>query len=264
MAVEAPPALRIRYGDAPEHFGELRVPAGRGPHPVVVVVHGGWWRATYGLAYAGHLSAALTSDGFATWNIEYRRVGSPNGGYPNLLHDVTAALAKLADLAPDYDLDLARIVVTGHSAGGHIAAWLAAKQAHRELDVFGSSPSIAGAVPVAGAIDLILCSEMNVADTVGIPVHDFLAGTPAAVPERYALASPAELLPAGIPVICIHGDEDTVVPLAISERYVARARAAGDPAQLIVLAGVEHFAVFNPETSAGAAVRAAVRDLLTR
>ena len=264
MAVTAPPAIRIPYGDAPENFGELRVPSGPGPHPIVVVVHGGWWRATYGLAYAGHISAALTADGFASWNIEYRRVGSPNGGYPNLLHDVSAALAKLTEIAPEYALDLSRIVVTGHSAGGHIAAWLAAKQSHRELDVFGVTPPLAGAVPVAGAIDLLLCSEMGVADSVGIPVHDFLGGTPIDFPDRYALASPAELLPTGIPVVCIHGAEDTVVPLVISEQYVARARQAGDPASLIVLKGVEHFAVFNPDTAAGAAVRAAVRNLLTR
>lgn len=264
MGVTPPAGIRIPYGDAPEQFGELRVPAGPGPHPVVVVVHGGWWRVAYGLAYAGHLSAALTADGFASWNIEYRRVGSPNGGYPSLLRDVTAAVAKLTDLAPGYALDLARIVVTGHSAGGHIAAWLAAKQSHPELDAFGASPALVGAVPVAGAVDLMLCSEMGVADSVGIPVHDFLGGTPLDVPERFALASPAELLPTGIPVICIHGDRDATVPRAISERYVARARRAGDPAELVVLEGVEHFAPFDPQTPAGAAVRAAVRDLLTR
>lgn len=264
MAVLPPAGIRIPYGDAPEQFGELRVPPGPGPFPVVVVVHGGWWREKFNLGYAGHLSAALTSDGFASWNIEYRRVGSPNGGYPNLLNDVTSALNKLTGIADEYALDLSRIVVTGHSAGGHIAAWLAAKQSHPELDVFGPSPALIGAVPVAGAVDLLLCSEMGVADSVGIPVHDFLGGTPLEQSERYALASPVELLPTGIPVICVHGDEDAAVPLVVSERYVERARLAGDKTSLVMLKGVEHFAPFDPTTEAGAAVREAVRDLLTR
>jgi acetyl esterase/lipase len=263
MAVTPAAGIRIAYGDAPEQFGDLRVPAGLGPHPIVVVAHGGWWRSAYTLEYAGHLSAALTADGFASWNIEYRRVGSPGGGYPMLLQDVATAVNKLTEIAPQYTLDLSRIVVTGHSAGGHIAAWLAAKQSHRELDVFGPTPALIGAVPVAGAIDLLSCSEMGIADSVGIPVHDFL-GLPADVPERYGLASPAELLPTGIPVICIHGDDDAIVPIVISERYVGRAQQAGDDATLVSLKGVEHFAPFDPNTAAGAAVRAAVRDLLTR
>ena len=261
-----PPAagFRFAYGTAPEQFGDLRIPRGTDLHPVVIVVHGGWWRSMYNLEYAGHLAAALTNDGFATWNIEYRRVGSPNGGYPALLRDVSAAVAKLAQLAPAHALDLNRIVITGHSAGGHIAAWLAAKQTHPQLDVFGASLPVIGAVPVAGALDLALCSEMNVTDSAGVPVHDFLGGTPEEMPDRYALASPAQLLPLGIPTICVHGDADANVPLAISERYVELAQAAGDSARLIVLPGVDHFSPFNPETSAGEVVREAVRELITR
>jgi acetyl esterase/lipase len=261
-----PPAagFRFTYGTAPEQFGDLRVPRGNGLHPVAIVVHGGWWRSGFNLEYAGHLAAALTKDGFATWNIEYRRVGSPNGGYPALLRDVSAAVSKLTSLAPAHALDLNRIVVVGHSAGGHIAAWLAAKKKHRALDVFGPALDVIGAVPVAGALDLALCSEMGVSDSAGIPVHDFLGGTPAAMADRYALASPAQLLPTGIPTICVHGDEDANVPLAISESYVQKAREAGDDARLVVLPGVDHFSPFDPDTTAGAAVREAVRELITR
>jgi acetyl esterase/lipase len=265
MDVTPPPGLRIPYGPGPEQFGDLRIPVGPGPHPVVVVAHGGWWRALYDLTYAGHMCEALTgSDGYATWNIEYRRVGQPGGGYPGTLADVTAALAALRTLATGYDLDLTRIVVTGHSAGGHIAAWLASKPARDELAAFGPTPQLIGAVPVAGALDLERTSELRVGRDGEVPVHDFLGGTHEDVPDRYALASPARLLPAGIPVIAIHGDADDVVPLELSARYVERARAAGDPADLIVLPGVDHFEPFDPHTSAGETVRAAIGDLIER
>jgi acetyl esterase/lipase len=262
MDVEPPAGLRIRYGSDPNQFGDLRIPPGEGPHPVVMVVHGGWWLAVHGLAYAGHLSEALTADGFATWNVEYRRVGQPGGGYPGTLDDVSAALAALRALAPEYRLDLARIVVTGHSAGGHIAAWLASKAAHATLDRFGDAPPVAGAVPVAGVLDLDRMAELGIDRDGEVPVHLFLGGTPAEVPEAYALASPARLLPAGIPVVAVHGDADDVVPLELSQRYVDRARAAGDPASLIVLPGVDHFEPFDPTTPAGAAVRAAIGALI--
>jgi acetyl esterase/lipase len=256
--------IRIPYGTEPEQFGDLRVPAGAGPFPVVVVVHGGWWRAGYDLEYAGHLAAAFAADGFASWNIEYRRIGHPGGAYPGTLHDVSAALAKLAGIAPAYNLDLARIVVTGHSAGGHIAGWLAAKQLHRELDAFGTTPPLIGIVPVAGVLDLPRTSELAVADGSGIAVHEFLGGTPADVPEHYALASPAGLLPAGVPIIAVHGTADANVPLELSRTYVERAKAAGDAATLVVIEGADHFEPFDPDTPSGAVVRAAVRDLLTR
>src|SRR5271170_66893 len=134
MKTTPAPGIRIPYGsEAPDQFGDLRVPSGTGPFPVAVVVHGGWWRSLFALTYAGFMSEALTSAGVATWNIEFRRVGD-GGGYPNTLYDVTAALGALRAIARGYPLDLARVVAAGHSAGGHIAAWLASKPARRELD----------------------------------------------------------------------------------------------------------------------------------
>jgi acetyl esterase/lipase len=262
MDVMPPAGLRVPYGPDPEQFGDLRIPEGAGPHPVVVVIHGGWWRAMYGLTYAGHLCEALTAAGYATWNIEYRRVGHLGGGFPGTLDDVARAVAELATLATGYDLDLSRVVVTGHSAGGHLAAWLASKAAHPALDRFGTTPRLIGAVPVAGVLDLDLTSELRIESNGEIPVHDFMGGSSSEVPERYALASPARLLPAGIPVVVIHGDADDAVPLAISERYVERAQAAGDPARLIVLPGVDHLEPFDPTTPAGKTVCAAIGDLI--
>jgi len=264
MDVTPPPGIRIAYGPGPQHFGDLRIPARPGPHPVVVVVHGGWWRSVVDLTYAGHMAEALTADGYATWNIEYRRIGQPGGGFPGTLDDVTAAVGALRSFATGYDLDLNRIVVTGHSAGGHIAAWLAARATRSEIDGFGAIPRLAGAVPVAGVLDLDRTSELRVGRDGMVPVHDFLGGAFDAVPERYALASPARLLPVGIPVVVLHGDADDSVPLELSQRYVERARAAGDPVEFVVLSGVDHLEPFNPATPAGAAVRSAIRSLISR
>src|SRR5436190_1546962 len=99
-----PPAdARLRYGPEPLHFGDLRLPKGDGPHPVVVVLHGGFWRAAYGLEHIGHLCAALTGAGMATWSIEYRRIGNPGGGWPGTFQDVALAAKYVRELAPTYN-----------------------------------------------------------------------------------------------------------------------------------------------------------------
>src|SRR5262249_38902033 len=126
----APPPYdeRITYGVDKNQFADLRLPKGTGLHPVVVVIHGGFWRAAYDLQYAGHMSAAITKLGFATWNIEYRRTGQPGGGYPGTLEDAAAALDHLTKIASQKNLDLKRVYAIGHSAGGHLALWLATRK----------------------------------------------------------------------------------------------------------------------------------------
>ena len=109
---------RLAYGSDPYHFGDLRLPVSAGPHPVVIGIHGGYYRARYGLAYFGHACAALTALGFATWNIEYRRLGNPGGGWPGTFIDIAAAADHLRALAETYPLDLARVVTLGISPAG--------------------------------------------------------------------------------------------------------------------------------------------------
>ena len=128
LALPRPEAQhRIAYGPGPQQFGELRLPDGAGPHPVVIVVHGGCWLAEYDLGYMSSLAAALTADGVATWSIEYRRVGDDGGGWPGTFDDVGAAADHLREIAAEHELDLERVVAVGHSAGGHLALWLAAR-----------------------------------------------------------------------------------------------------------------------------------------
>ena len=256
--VPPPPAVRTAYGPDPVQFAELRLPGGPGPHPVVIVVHGGYWRAAYGLAHIGHLCHALTAAGLATWNVEYRRVGHRGGGWPGTLLDVAAAADHLRAVAPRYNLDLGCVVALGHSAGGHLALWLAAR-----LRLAPGSPLYqAGAVPLWAVVALAPVADLRFAWDLHLSADvaaALLGGPPDRVPERYAAASPAELLPLGVAQTVIHGDADVDVPPEMSARYVAAARAAGDPVTLVRLPGVEHFALIDPESAVWPVVLAAVR-----
>lgn len=256
-----PPAdARIPYGDEPLQFGDLRLPAGVGPFPAVAFVHGGFWRARWDLTHAGNPCAALTAAGFATWNVEYRRIGIPGGAWPGTFRDVRAGVGKLFDLAERYPIDPDRIVVVGHSAGGHLALWVTGcGRVPGGSEIAAPPLPLRGAVSLSGAVDLQETWRRRLGDGV---VRDLLGGTPEEVPERYAAASPAELLPLGVRQLLVHGALDDIVPLAISEGYVAAARAAGDAATLLALPDAEHFAVIDPESPAWPRVLAAVQALL--
>lgn len=262
LTLPAPRAnARIPYGAAPEQFGELRLPPGEGPHPVVVALHGGYYRARYGLDYMGHVCAALTAAGAATWNVEYRRLGNPGGGWPGTLLDVGQALDFLRTLAQRYALDLARVVAIGHSAGGQLALWLAGRHGiPTDSPVAEADPlPLHGAVSLAGVLDLRRGFDLRLSDDV---IRQLLGGSPAEYPDRYAATSPIELLPLGMPQVVVHGTEDEHVPYELSQRYYDAARAAGDVADLVTLPGAGHFEVVDPRSREWPQVAEAVRRLL--
>lgn len=257
------PAPRaLAYGPDPAQYGVLHLPPGAQRVPVVVVVHGGYWRAAYGLDLGTPLAVDLTNRGIAAWNVEYRRVGA-GGGWPTTFDDVAAAIDLLPGSvaqAAGGRLDLDRVVFLGHSAGGQLVGWAASRE---RLDAGrpGADPQVrpVGTVSQAGVLDLVAGAGANLG---GGAVVDLLGGPPETVADRYALASPAALVPAPAPVVCVHGDADTVVPLDQSQRYVAAASAARGDARLRVLPGADHFAVIDPDRPAWAAVRAEVEGLL--
>lgn len=261
-ALAAPPA-RIAYGAHASQWGELFLPRGAGKVPVIAIVHGGFWRERYTAELGVPLARDIAANHpVAAWNVEYRRVGG-GGGFPATLEDVAAAidaLAGSAQRAADGRLDLARVVAIGHSAGGHIVGWLASR--HRlPAGAPGAAPRVRlkGAVPQAGVLDLADGAAQRLGDGA---IDAFLGATAASVPERVALASPIALLPAGVPVICVHGDADDTVPIRQSERYVAAARAAGDPARLVRLPGTGHFEVIDPADPAWRACKEAALEIV--
>ena len=206
----------------------------------MVVLHGGFWRAIYGRWIMRALCDDLARRGYAAWNLEYRRVGpDTDGGFPNTLDDVAAGVDHLADIAVNHDLDLARVAVVGHSAGGHLALWVAGRPDPRVVPVI--------AIAQAGVADLRLGHAMGLGAGA---IDAFMGGPPATFPERYAAASPAELVPLPVRHVLVHGLHDEHVPVDIARSYVAAARAAGDDTVQLVELDADHLVLIDEKSAA--------------
>jgi acetyl esterase/lipase len=259
------PDRRVLYGEDSSQYGELRVPAGAGRHPMVVLVHGGCFKAAYASARdLAPMADALKADRIATWNIEYRRLGQPGGGWPGTYLDVGRAVDYLRTLAGQYQLDLGRVVIAGHSAGGHLAMWAAARsRLPTSSPLYVTDPlPVRGVIDLAGPVDMtanIQGYEAPCRDTV---ITSMLGGTPATVPERYEQASAIRLLPLGVPQVLVVGTHEDFVPLPLVEAYAEAARRAGDPVRVVVIPGVGHFEIASPRSSAWPRVESAIRSLL--
>jgi acetyl esterase/lipase len=253
--------VTLKYGTNPLHFGHLYVPGHPGPHSIVVLIHGGFWRVPYGLSLMTGLAEDLVGRGIAVWNIEYRRIGDSGGGWPGTLQDVAQATDYLSSIATAYGLDLQRVVSVGHSAGGHLACWLAARKRIAATSPLNSDTplTLTGVVSLAGAIDLALVWRLNLGNGAAA---ELLGGSPQVVAERYTAASPAALLPLGVPQVLLHGTADTHVPLIVSQMYTRHAREAGDDVTLIELAEADHFVLIDAEEAAWSITVEWIRKLL--
>ena len=257
---------RIAYGSDPLQFGELWLPRGNGRHPVIVLIHGGCWRADLpGTELMDYMAADLRDRGYAVWNLEYRRIGHPGGGYPGTFQDISAGLDHLRTIAPQFRLDLRRVVVSGHSAGGHLALWAAA----RDRLPTGSPLRTADPLPVRGVVSLAGIADLDAyrqtgPDACGGPsTIDGLVGVQQpGGRDVFADTSPPALLPMGDRQIVISGALDPIVPPRFGEGYATAAAASGDPARSVVLEGAGHFEVIDPTSAAWPRVVRAYRDLL--
>jgi acetyl esterase/lipase len=251
LDLPAPPAdVRLAYGPNEYLFGDLRLPPGAGPHKLMVMIHGGFWRARYDLNHMGHACAALATVGVATWNVEYRRNGQNGSSWQVTLDDASAACKFTETLSRTYSLDLSRTAIAGFSAGGHLALCMAARKA---------LPNLACAVSLAGVADLHRAWELKIG---GEAVHEFIGASPHEDPASYATASPIQLLPFGIPTRLIHGTADDIVPVEISSRFVARASALGEDSTLIHLPEAGHFELIDPQSREWPVVQATLLKFL--
>jgi acetyl esterase/lipase len=256
-----PPSTMIRYGDLPDHVADVWLPrASPSPArtlPLVILIHGGFWRSGYDRTHIRPMANAVAAQGFSVAAIEYRRTGRAGGGWPGTCDDVRSAVERLPALVARHEGAAPRsVLLAGHSAGGHLALWA------------GSQVPIAGLVGVlslAGVCDLVRADQLGLgAQGDDGAVAAFLGGRSRDVPERYAAADPMQLPAPAAPVVLVHGTLDTVVPVEISRRYADHGASTGADVELVELAGIEHFGPIDPLSPAWGAVLAALADLARR
>ena len=256
-----PPDLVISYGPGPEHVADVRLPprrvgaarrgaetAGLRPAPLVLFLHGGFWRAAYDRTHTGPLATALASAGFAVCVPEFRRTGQRGGGWPGTFDDVATAVdtlpALVREAAGAHLISDGPVLLAGHSAGGHLALWAASR--HRlPPDTSWHVPEgqVGGVVALAAVSDMPACHALRLGQGAA---QALLGGGPGRYPGRYRMTDPMQLLPVGCPVRLVHGSADDRVPCGMSRDYLAQARAAGDDTELDELPGAGHFEVIDP------------------
>jgi len=253
LTLPAPAAdHHVAYATDPNQFVDLRSPAIRPPEagfPLVINIHGGFWRAQYDLAHAGHLCAALTNLGLVTANLEYRRVGNEGGGWPGTFGDLCAAYEFLIEHAEEYHIDAKRIVIMGHSAGGQLALCLAAQKSH-----------VRGVVSLAGVVNLQWAYELHLSHDA---VVEFLGGAPSEVPERYREADPMRLSLKKVEQMLLHGSIDEEIPVAFSRDYVVHKNEKKENVQLIEIPGTDHYDLIDPRAEAWKVIEKSTLQLLS-
>jgi acetyl esterase/lipase len=261
-------AIRIAYGSDPMQFGELRVPSTKGPYPLAIVIHGGCWVAKLGdldsravaMDNMRPLTVALNDAGIATWNIEYRRLGNQGGGWPGTFRDVASGADFIRTAARERQLDLTRVISIGHSAGAHLALWLAARpKLSKNSDLYVSDPvRVTGVVSLDGPADLKATIPLQRPVCGGPVITDLIGGSPEERPDRYRDASPIEQLPLGVPQAFFTGQ----MFAAHAAPYEAATKKAGDRVQSIALPSAGHFVFIDPQSDVWPQVIKSVRRLL--
>jgi acetyl esterase/lipase len=243
-----PNAMRIiRYGPSEGQEADLFLPAATRP-PIVCLLHGGFWRMPYGRDQFEPVARDLASRGFAVWNLEYRRLGAPSGGWPGTFHDVADGIDHLASLvAEGAEFDLGRVIVVGHSAGGHLALWSAARVRRQSILRMPTRVRPTAAAGLAAIVDLAGAYALNAGNGA---VGELLEGSPEEQTARYAAASPIALLPLGVPHLVVHGAADEALPVETARDYARAAMAAGDSVQYSELPRAGHMDYLDPSSEA--------------
>jgi acetyl esterase/lipase len=263
------PDITVSYGPLADHVADLWLPPDEmaAPAALILFLHGGFWRSAYDRRHTGPFAEAMAADGFAVCSPEYRRVGQPSGGWPGTFDDIRSAVTTLPALLAQAAggrigrigrIDRERVVLAGHSAGGHLALWAAGPLGGVPV------PAAGAVISLAGVSDLAACYRQGLGSNAA---RDLLGGSPEDFPDRYAAADPSGAIPIGVPVSLIHGTADDRVPWEQSRDFGDRASAAGDEVSRVLLPGTGHFELIDPLSAAWPSVRAefrAVADRLSR
>jgi acetyl esterase/lipase len=238
----------VRYGDDQSQVAELLLPDAFGPYPVVVLIHGGWWQPGWDRRGVRELARDIVREGYATWNLEYRLVGEPGGGWPGTFEDIAAGVDTLAEKAGDFNFDLTRVIFLGHSAGGQLALWAASRSTF-EAGFVGADPAVSPTtvISLAGVCDLVTGAEENLGNGA---IPQLMGGMPDEVPLSYLSASPIDLDPGPSRHLLVHSVGDEIVPVSQSRSYVEVATSRGADVEYIELPDDDHFSVLDTETEA--------------
>jgi acetyl esterase/lipase len=265
IALDGPaPNAHLAYGSAPSQYVELFLPPGRGPFPVVLLVHGGCWLQEFqGITQMRNLAGALMAHGIATWNVEYRRVDEQGGGYPGTYHDAAAALDLLIAEAAAHDLDTQRLVAMGHSAGGHLAQWLAGRRVlPKSSPLYRAHAFAVKQVIALGSFGDLRNRASSLKSTCGVDAAQLTGLPSAARPDVYSDTSPAELMPNGSTTVLINGALDTISPPHTAADYAARALQAGDTVSTLVLPQASHYDEVAASSAAWTLILPVIRQAL--
>ena len=265
LALNGPQATaQIAYGPAPSQYAQLFRPSGAGPFPVVVLVHGGCWTVQFGgIKQMRNVANALSSQGIAVWNVEYRRVDEEGGGYPGTYQDMHAVIDSLQSHASQYQLDTSRIVAMGHSAGGQLVQWIAGRSKlpktsplYREhILPINNIISLGGLADLRHEEKLIKSScDRDIAQLAGSASNDR--------PDIYSDTNAADLIPNGTRTVLITGELDTISPPRVAHDYAARAVKAGDHAEVLILPGASHYDEIAATSPAWKMVLPVIRQML--
>jgi acetyl esterase/lipase len=241
-----PPDLTLSYGPLPEHVIDVRLPGGTGPAPLVVLFHGGFWRPRFDRTHLRPMAHALAACGYVVAVPEYRRAGM-GPDWTATFDDIALVSDQVAALVAEH-ADVTRITWAGHSAGGHLALWAAARPFMAVSSGWRGACTADQVVSLAGCNSLRLCADWNLGDGAA---QNLLGGSPDSVPDRYATADPATLTPPSIPVTLVHGTADDRVPVGMSRRFPI--------GRLVEIPDAGHFDLIDPHSPAWPHVLSALR-----
>jgi acetyl esterase/lipase len=252
--------FQVKYGPKPMHAINIRIPEGKGPHPTLLVIHGGSWKSAYYFKQTEYICEDFTKIGIATCNIEYSRVGHVNGGWPGTFKDLVCAVNTINELANEWNLDTENIVLLGHSSGAHLAFWLAAvnKLSSPELKDTKISMKFSAVVSLTGVLDLEDAWNNNI---LRKEIANLLNGTSNELPELYKVTSPAELFPLDCKQVLMHGTRDRLLPYYLSENYYNKAKSFSEDVSLFPIVGCAHFKMIDPTSKYWPEIRNIVSNL---